>query len=143
MSLFVAPVVLGITTSLQKIVIITLSSIAVSNITQQATTGGTLSNLADTDVLGGVDLGSFTSLASGNFINPDAISQIATPAQFIVIVALYVVELSIIMTFFTTKIEEDNNLLLKLNIARYFPISIIVFVIAVIASNLLIGSFLG
>ena len=47
------------------------------------------------------------------------------------------------MTYFTTKIEEDNNLLLKLNIARYFPVSIIVFVIAVIASNLLIGSFLG
>ena len=143
MSLFVAPVVLGITTSLQKIVIITLSSIAVSNITQSATTGGNLSTLADADVLGGVDLESFTSLASGNFINPDAISQIASPAQFIIIVAIYVIELSIIMTFFTTKIEEDNNLLLKLNIAKYFPISIIVFVIAVIASNLLIGSFLG
>ena len=109
MSLFVAPVVLGITTSLQKIVIIPLSSIAVSNISQQS---GTLSNLANADVLGGVNLESFSSLASGNFINPNAISQIASPAQFIVIVAIYVVELSIIMTFFTTKIGEEKNLLL-------------------------------
>ena len=95
---------------------------------------------ADTASLGG---GTFSSFSLSGFISPSAIANIATPTQFILIVALYIVELVLIMTYFTTKIEEDNNLLLKLNIARYFPVSIIVFVIAVIASNLLIGSFLG
>ena len=141
MSLFVAPIVLGITTSLQKIVIITLSSIAVSNIAQQSSSGN-ISEIVNTGALGNIDVESFTSLTSGGFINPESIGQIASPAQFIIIVAIYVIELSLIMTFFTTKIEEDNNLLLKINIARYLPISLIVFVVAVIASNALIGSFL-
>ncbi len=128
MTLFIAPIVLGITTSLQRVVIVTISSIASSNIVQS---GG-----ADSSSFGG----SFSNFNLKGFISPDAIANIATPTQFILIVAFYIIELVVIMTYFTTKIEEDNELLFRMNVAQFLPISVVMFVISMIASNLLLGA---
>lgn len=129
MTLFIAPIVLGITTSLQRVVIVTISSIASSNL------GSSLSSLEGTAAGS-----SFSGLSASGFISPEAIANIASPTQFILIVALYIVELVMIMTYFTTKIEEDNNLLVKLNIATFMPIAVTMFVLSMILSNLLVGS---
>ncbi|MCH7902154.1 hypothetical protein IIC68_00190 [archaeon] len=127
MTIFIAPIVLGITTSLQRIVIVTISSLAASSVGS--------SNAVDTADLGG----GFTGLSVQGFISPEAIANIATPTQFILIVALYIVELVIIMTYFTTKIEEDNDLMVRMNIARFMPIAIIVFVASMVISNTFLG----
>lgn len=128
MTLFIAPVVLGITTSLQKVVIVTIASIASSNIVQSGRN-------AD---LGGFG-SSFSNFSLSGFISPNAIANIATPTQFILIVAFYIIELVVIMTYFTTKIEEDNEVLFRLNLAQSLPISILMFVVSMVASNILIG----
>ena len=82
----------------------------------------------------------FSSFSLSGFISPSAIANIATPTQFILIVALYIIELVVIMTYFTTKIEEDNELLFRLNVAQFLPVAIVMFVISMIASNVLVGS---
>ena len=127
MTLFIAPIVLGITTSLQRVVIVTISSIASSDIVSNADTGSSFGS-------------GFTGLSASGFIKPESIANIASPTQFILIVALYIIELVVIMTYFTTKIEEDNDLLVKLNIATYLPIAVIMFVLSMLLSNALVGS---
>lgn len=126
MAMFIAPMVLGITTSLQRIVIVTIASIAGSGIANDTPQS-----------IEGVGA-SFAN--AGSFIKADAIANIASPTQFILIVALYIVELVIIMGFFTTKIEEDNDLLLKLNIATFLPIAVIMFVVSMVLANMFVGS---
>ncbi len=139
MSLFIAPMVLGITTSLQKIVVITISNISASSISSDLD----LSNIDVSTLPGGSLPSTFSNVSVSNFIDPNAVAQMATPTEFIFIIAVYVIELVIIMTYFTTKIEEDNDLLLKINIAKYFPIAMIAFVASIVVSNLMIGGFLN
>src|SRR3989344_2638556 len=129
MTLFIAPIVLGITTSLQRVVIVTIASIASSDIVSSSSASSSASFGT-----------SFTGLTTTGFIKPEPIANIATPTQFILIVALYIVELVVIMTYFTTKIEEDNDLLVRINIASYLPIAVAMFVISMIISNALVGS---
>jgi hypothetical protein len=66
-----------------------------------------------------------------------------TPLQFLLIVGLYVIELVIIMTYFTTKIQEDNWLLFYINMAKSLPIAVAVFLVSVIASGAVVGGFFG
>jgi len=61
----------------------------------------------------------------------------------LVIVAIYVIEMVIIMTYYTTKIEEDNNVLVKLNIGRNLPVAILVFVVTVVIANTIVSGFMG
>ncbi|MFH1256096.1 MAG: type II secretion system F family protein [Candidatus Diapherotrites archaeon] len=133
MALFIAPVVLGITTALQKIVIVTLASIASSGLLSSAQTD--LSSVSVAGISGNFSVSSF--------IKPDSVKDMVNPTQFIFIIALYILELVVIMIFFTTKIEEDNDLLVRVNIAKYLPIAIIVFIGSIVLSNFIVGSFLG
>ncbi len=131
MSIFIAPAVLGITTALQKIVILTLASVVGTDFAS----GNALDTAGES--LGGLG-GGFEGI-----LNPAVFQSLTTPLQFLLIVGFYVFELVIIMTYFTTNIEEDNDLLFKLNLAKNIPIALITFVVAVIASNILVGGFLG
>ena len=136
MSTFIAPIVLGITTTLQKIVIITLFSISSSSILRQTQESGSEAGA------GGLG-SSFSGVNLNALINAEAIGQIASPTQFVFIVAFYIIELVFIMTYFTTRIEQDNELLVRLNIAKAMPIAVVVFVGSMIASNALTGGFIG
>ncbi|VVB99287.1 Uncharacterised protein [uncultured archaeon] len=127
MTLFIAPIVLGITTSLQRIVIVTIASIASSDLVKSAN---------NIDIPG---QSSFSSFNLSGFISPDAIANIATPTQFILIVAFYIIELVVIMTYFTTKIEEDNETLFRLNVGQFLPVSVVMFVASMVAANLILG----
>ena len=105
-----------------------MSSIASSNVVSSA------GNSAADSLPGG-----FSGLSVSGLVSPESIANIATPTQFIIIVALYIIELVVIMTYFTTKIEEDNDLLVKLNIARFVPVAVIVFVIGMLLSKALVS----
>jgi hypothetical protein len=138
MSLFVGPIVLGITTSLQRVVVITIASVGYSSLLQPGATGvaGTLPGAANIP-------STFTGMNIGTLIKPEAIAAMAEPTQFIIIIAVYVIELVLILSYFTTKLEEDNNTLVKQNLAIYLPLSVIIFVISVVAANFMIAMFLG
>ncbi len=138
MSLFVGPIVLGITTSLQRVVVITIASVSYSSLT-----GGGANELpAGAAEAAGLP-STFTNMNLGSLIKADAIAEMADPTQFIIIIAIYVIELVIILNYFTTKLEEDNSLLVKQNLAMYLPLSVAIFVVAVIAANFVIAMFMG
>jgi len=128
MAIIITPLVLGITTALYSVVVRTLIKISTSGAMDS---GGT-------DMTGAESFGGFTT---GNWAQPEAIASMVEPPIFILIIALYVIEIVFIVIYFTTKIEEDNDLLMKLYLAKYLPISIIMFTLSVMMSNLLLNSF--
>jgi hypothetical protein len=132
MAVFIVPVVLGVTTALQKIVMLTLATIHSSNMTQ------TLDAIKSSNLPGGIS--GMTTSFSLDAMQFDAMVK---PWQFLLIVAMYVIELVIIMVFFTTKIEEDNKLLFSINLAKALPIAVAIFLISVLASGTIAGGFFG
>ncbi|MDD3178314.1 MAG: hypothetical protein PHR26_02230, partial [Candidatus ainarchaeum sp.] len=134
MSKFIAPIVLGITTALQKIVISTLYSIANSNTMEDMTSA--IEGVKDGVSAIGVNVNA-SSISSMGSIDTTVISQLASPTAFLIIVAIYVIQVEIIITFFTTMIEQDNITLAKLNIARTLPIATILFIITTILANMI------
>ncbi|MFH1587762.1 MAG: hypothetical protein ABIA76_00295 [Candidatus Diapherotrites archaeon] len=144
LSLFIAPVVLGITVSLQKVVVLTLFSIASSG--QLEATQSQMDLSALPGGLGGIGEGvssMFSGSTMNSFIDTSSVSTVATPTEFIFILAIYIIELVAIMTYFTTRVSSENNLLVKINLAKALPVAIIVFIASVIASDLFIGGFAG
>ena len=135
MAIFIAPIVLGITTALQKVVMLTLSTISTSNIDK------TLESLSDAS--GSVPFNMPSITQGGMSFGGEAMAGLVSPLQFLLIVGFYVVQLVIIMTYFTTKIQEDNKLLFYINLAKSLPIAVAVFLVAVILSGTLVGGFFG
>jgi len=130
MAIIITPIVLGITTALYTVVMRTLIRISTSS-----TISGVERSMetADTSAFGG--------FSSGAWAQPEAVANMVGPEHFILIIALYVVQIVFIVIYFTTKIEEDNDLLMKLYLAKYLPIAIIMFTISVMASNMLLNTF--
>lgn len=134
-SVYIAPIVLGITTSLQRVVIVTLVSVSASGQSAQP---------ADPNLGAGIPgVGDFGSTDISSFIKPDVVATIATPGEFLLIVAIYVIELVIIMNYFVTLIEENNKITAKQNAAAKLPIAMILFVITVIVSNAMVAGNFG
>lgn len=132
MAKFIGPIILGVTTTLHKVVISTLSSVASSGALEEM--GESLKNI---DTAGmGIDMVSMTSF--GSSLNMDVIGKIATPTAFTIIVAIYVIEIVLIMTFFTTMIEQENIVLVKYRIAQTLPVATILFVLTVILANMVL-----
>lgn len=132
MVVFIAPVVLGITTALQKVVMGTLASIASSNISQQLS-----SDVSSQISSANLNVSALTT------IKPDVFTSLVKPDQFLLIVSIYVIEMVIIMTYYNTKIEEDNNILVKLNIGKNLPIAMVVFIVTVVFGNLMVSGLMG
>lgn len=134
-SVYIAPIVLGITTSLQRVVIVTLVSVSASGQSNQP---------ADPNLGAGIPgVGDFGSTDVSSFIKPEVVATIATPGEFLLIVAIYVIELVIIMNYFVTLIEENNKITAKQNAAAKLPIAMILFVITVIVSNMMVAGNFG
>ncbi|MCX6799358.1 MAG: hypothetical protein NTW59_04680 [Candidatus Diapherotrites archaeon] len=138
MAVFIAPVVLGITTALQKVVMLTLTTIYNSNMNQ------TLEALSSAGSVGAMPF-NVSSITSGGFgdLNIESLQSMVTPLEFLLIVGIYIIELVVIIVFFTTKIEEDNKLLFAVNLAKSLPIAVAVFLASVIASGVVVGGFFG
>jgi len=134
MAKFIAPIVLGITTALQKIVISTLNSIANSGALSEMESA--ISGIKDGigAVSGNINTSAVTSMGS---IDSSVVSQLASSTTFLIIVAIYIIQIVIIMTYFTTMIEQDNITLAKLKIAQTLPIATILFIITTIAANMM------
>jgi uncharacterized membrane protein len=112
----IAPLVLGITVALQKIIINALKAVSVSQSTSSA----------------GNEIG-MTGFGLGN---PAMLENIPSPPIFLLIIAIYVIQITLILIYFTSKIEEgENDLAMKINIAVSLPISIILFFMAAWFTN--------
>jgi hypothetical protein len=134
-SVYIAPIVLGITTSLQRVVIVTLVSVSASGQSNQP---------VDPNLGAGIPgVGDFGSTDVSSFIKPEVVATIATPGEFLLIVAIYVIELVIIMNYFVTLIEENNKITAKQNAAAKLPIAMVLFVITVIVSNMMVAGNFG
>jgi len=143
MAVFIAPIVLGITIALQKIVMISMGSIISEGSLNSISEGTGNLNLGAAGVGGGLSeqLSAFSSSISSFKMDPQVFASLVSPAEFTLIIALYVIQIVVILTFFTSKLEEDNNILATLRIARALPIALTVFVIAIIVSNTVVGGF--
>jgi len=106
---FIAPLVLGITVALQKIIINALKSVS--------TTTGTQTTVANVPLV--------------SFGDPTMLKNIPDPVTFVLIIALYVVEVTLVLIYFTSKIEEgENELATKISIAKSLPIAMVLFFLA-------------
>ncbi|MFA6268952.1 MAG: hypothetical protein WCW13_02470 [archaeon] len=131
MALFIAPMVLGITTALQKVVVMTLSSVVASP---------SMDPSAAPDV-GSIAGGAASGLQMDLFkVSIQSFKTFATPAEYLLIIGIYVILVVVILTYFTTKVREDNELLFRLNLAKSLPIAVAIYLITTIAANMAIGA---
>ena len=121
MSIFIAPVVLGITTSLQQIITSALSSMSSAG-------------LSDLDLssagAAGISLPSMPSMGAGGLPTTE-------PWQILTIVALYMMEIVIVLTYFAASVNEgENDLAFKMALAQALPLSMtIFFIVAFVATK--------
>ena len=132
MAKFIGPIILGVTTVLHKIVISTLASVASSGAIQDMSQS--LENISSSEI--GTNLGGISSF--GNAINVDVIAKLASATSFTIIVAIYLIEIVIIMTYFTTMIEQENMILVKYRISQTLPIAVTLFIVTIILANMIL-----
>jgi len=126
MAIMIAPMVLGITTALQKIVLNALTNIT------KATSPGGASAAMGTGGMGNMLSGAGSAQQAANIINP---------TDFLLIIGFYVIELVIILMYFTMNIQEgDNKIIVKMAIAKILPVAIIFFIISTLLANNLIAN---
>lgn len=118
---FIAPLVLGVTVALQKIIIGALKSVSSTSSLSQGGSG-----------ISGVNM-PVVSLG-----NPAMLEKIPAPWMFLVIIAVYVIEITLILIYFTSKIEEgENELAIKMNIATSLPIAMTLFFLSAFFTTML------
>jgi len=145
MAIFIAPMVLGITTALQKVVLNTLGSV-VSSPQLDSTgsvgdiTGGAGSQILQTAGLSPGGMGDINSIFS---VSIDAFRSFATPLEYMLIIGTYVVMIVVILTYFTVKVKEDNDLVFKITLAKQLPIAMAVYLCTTIAANLMVGGLMS
>ncbi len=134
MAMFISPVVLGIVASLQSVIVAVITPL-----TQTGSTVGEIgSEAARETISAGRDV------LGGGMISPDAIKNMAGPIEFQLIVAVYVIELVIILSYFAGKIKYgDNKTAIMMTIGRTLPIAISVFVGALFLGGGMIGGLTG
>jgi hypothetical protein len=116
MAIFVAPIVLAVVSSLQTVIVNSLSNL-----------GG---NSAEA---------SFSSeMSSSSGFNPSGMSSLfdsenlktasASPGEFLTIMGIYVIEIVFLLVYFNSQIEDSNNKLHTYTaIAKAIPIAIVIF----------------
>jgi hypothetical protein len=132
MAKFIGPIILGVTTTLHKVVISTLASVASSGAIQDMAKSLESTNLAEL----GMDLSAVSSF--GTAINVDVIGKLASATSFTIIVAIYLIEIVLIMTYFTTMIEQENMTLVKYRISQTLPVAVVLFILTIIIANLVL-----
>lgn len=130
MALFIGPMILGITTGLQRVVMIVLAQVISNAPSTAATTTGTAAD-------------SFLNASLVSRLDPEAFAQLVSPLEFQLIIAIYLVEIVLVLIFFTTKIEEDNDILFQMNLSRGVFIAMTVYLVAIVLSTMLVGTFVG
>lgn len=134
MATFISPIVLGIVASLQQVIIAVITPL-----TQTATETATAAAETGEEAL--AEAGG--ALGSG-MIDKAAIEGMAGPMEFQLIVAIYVIELVIILSYFAGKVKYgDNRTAIMMTMGRTLPIALIVFVAALYLGGGMIGGLAG
>ena len=128
MSAFIAPIVLAVVSSLQTVIINSLSGIGGQD---------SLDSGQSSTQLGGLSTSSISSILDSKALKENS----ATPGQFLIIMGLYVVEVVILLTYFNSRIEDTNNdLHTYMSIAKVLPVATSIFcAVAYFASSSLAG----
>jgi hypothetical protein len=114
MSTFIAPVVLGITIALQKIIFGAAETMATSG-------------LGETEVEAARSA-SVTSFQMPSFSSPEALENAASEETLIAIISIYVIEIVVVLIYFASHVNEgDNDLAFKIALAKTLPIAVTVF----------------
>ncbi len=117
MGTFIAPIVLGVVTSLQGVIVNALSSNCAN------------APSAQTSPPGAAGFGGGESNLSSLFCKSGSEASASTdPATFTFIMGLYVIEVVIILTYFNSQVEDSNNKLhTYMEIAKALPVATILF----------------
>ncbi len=130
MATFVAPVVLGIVTALQSIIINSLSGMG---------TGDQLENSQNVN-LGGLSFKGLGSLLDSSSVKGSS----AAPGEFLLVMGIYVVEVVILLTYFNAQVEDSNNKLhTYVSISKALPIASIIFAAVAYFATSSLSSFGG
>ncbi len=127
MGTFIAPIVLGVVTSLQGVIVNAMSS-----------------NCADTPVQSTAPgVGGFSGASNiGSLFCKTGADKAATtdPATFTLIMGIYVIEVVMILTYFNSQVEDSNNKLhTYMEIAKALPIATIIFALVAYFAGTSIG----
>jgi len=136
MASLIAPAVLGMVSAIQKVVILTLSSLGSSNISSSTSS-------ATTNVLSNSSLGSINPSKLMGSIDPSTIGSIASPFAFNLILIINLILVVAGLVYFISRVQSDNPLELKMNLAKMIPVAVIVFIIAAAGSSLLLSGLGG
>ncbi len=119
MATFIAPIVLGITVALQKIIIGALKNLSKSGLgTKPAGTTAVPANIPGANLMTG---GLFGGKAGG-------LEHAATQEQLFFVVSLYMIEIIFVMVYFASHVREGkNDLAFKMALARTLPIGMTIF----------------
>jgi len=146
MAVIIAPIILGITTALFRIVVLTITKITSSGVLSTEIPRLPAGGVGNVPGIGGTGLTQITESIGrvniGSFIKPEALASIAEPMQFIIIIGIYVAEIVLTILYFATMLEEDNKLVLKVQIAKYLPLALVIYIVSVMVASLLTGSLM-
>jgi hypothetical protein len=127
MATFIGPVVLGMVSSLQNIITDVMGKMPSSGGGSQ---GANNASAALTQA---------SSTFGGNFLGKSTV-PIASPLEFQIIVAIYVMLLAIILLHFTGKVRYGNNrVAIYMTIGRSLPIAIAIFSASLFAGQILLS----
>ncbi|MBI5224721.1 type II secretion system F family protein [Candidatus Micrarchaeota archaeon] len=120
MAVFVAPIVLAVVSSLQTVIINSISSVSF---------GGA----AETNVnVPGFNTQGISSL----FGQGDVAGASASPGEFLLIMGLYLIEIVTLLVYFNSQIEDSNNKLHTYTaIAKSIPVATIIFCVVAFLTN--------
>lgn len=129
MASFIAPIVLGVVSAMQRLIITSIASQGGGGVEAGAEAG-----------VGGGGLGGLGGGGFGNLFNPAALEKAAEPGLFILILGIYVLEVVILLSYFNAQIEDtDNELHNYTSIAKNVPMAVILYC----ATVYLASSFFG
>ncbi|MBI4360566.1 hypothetical protein HY572_02210 [Candidatus Micrarchaeota archaeon] len=113
MSAFVAPIVLGVVSAMQRLII--------SSIASQASSGVEAGAAADVGGLGGLGGGG----GLNQLFSAKALASAAEPGAFILILGVYVMQIVFLLTYFNSQIEDTGNELhTYTSIAKTLPLAV-------------------
>ncbi len=122
MATLIAPVVLGITVALQRIIMVALKNLAKSSMSQTQ----------NQDIMIPANIPGANMLSNGGpFGGSDmqkALAHAATQEQLFFVVGIYMIEIIIILIYFASHVNEgDNDLAFKISLAQTLPMGMTIF----------------
>jgi len=113
MSIFIAPVVLGITIALQQIIMGAMKSMAEAGIGELGKKGAT---------------GPLSAFSMPSIGDPKVLEHAATQGELLFIISIYMIEIVCILMYFASHVNEgDNKLAFRMAIAQALPLAMTIF----------------